>query len=983
MSAPTVQDQVGLSAEPVDDAATAGGESPESTPSSGPTDASAEQDRPVPVALASLAAGLATAAAGFMTAGMFEGVLPRFVGLLGALIGAGIVGVSYRTKSPSILQYLALPILMVVGAILVIPDATGGTANLPGLVAEAVRDGGLSQPPVPFAPGWRFILVVLVGVLGSGSAALSISLNRPKLGILLPVPFIFATALAQPADATVLSSIVALALAIGAMSVAFGADLAKEGATSGNFEARRLLRGGAVLLAVAIALAGLSQLGFLFPDVEDDQIIEPQRPEIPPPAPDRELFTAELPITIPMRLGVLDVYGLEEQAWLTPPFRRSRLAEVGGDGVVPLLGNDGGESATILEPPLGEDAETMEVTFTISDVPGRIVPNVQNPLEVHIQGPTGIEYDPRTQAFQVTDSRARSGTTYTVVMPTPPDTRQLVAAPPAPERMLEFLVAPEPPVAIEELLAAAPTTNLFDRLQFVRNAFYTSVIASGAGDPVDVPPSRVVEMLEGGKGTPYEITAAEVLLARWAGVPSRIGYGYYGGDEVEGQPHTLSIRPVHGAMWLEAYFEGHGWVPIVGTPPQAQASLSEDEQREDPSISATDELALLVYVPIKLDTIQLLFEVVRFWLYRLAPAALGAGLLLAFYPAGIKAARRARRRRWARRIGPAERIAVAYAELRDLANDYNFGDPQHTPLEFLHDLAPDAEHRELAWLVSRAMWGDLSRDLRPQDAESGEELATSIAKRLRRANNGLPWMIALASRASLKQPWTTEVPNLWPSWTFAQKMAALRRRLAPLSPLRLLRRLRGRRLLRRVRTGVATLMMGLLFGGCAQTIDLATVGSTGFPETIVPTELGDIRFQRETSVEDAFGRENSLVEVGQVFSIHEGAVVQGSLQVGAFKPGLAEFEREVRDGVVQSIGGGRFRLTRLGGERVFVLEQSEQRLFMWFPAEGSYYELLVARKEFDDADELFLDILAYQKGQGPVDPDDLVEAPDIRRDVNA
>ncbi|MFT5224058.1 MAG: hypothetical protein ACI867_002389 [Glaciecola sp.] len=117
--------------------------------------------------------------------------------------------------------------------------------------------------------------------------------------------------------------------------------------------------------------------------------------------------------------------------------------------------------------------------------------------------------------------------------------------------------------------------------------------------------------------------------------------------------------------------------------------------------------------------------------------------------------------------------------------------------------------------------------------------------------------------------------------------------------------------------------------------------------------------------------------------MHEGATVQGSLQVGVFKPGLAELERETREGVVQSIGGGRFRLTRMGSERVFVLEQREQRLFMWFPAEGSYYQLLVARTDFDGADELFLDILAYQQGQGPVNPNDLIEAPDVRRSLNS
>ena len=33
-------------------------------------------------------------------------------------------------------------------------------------------------------------------------------------------------------------------------------------------------------------------------------------------------------------------------------------------------------------------------------------------------------------------------------------------------------------------------------------------------------------MLAGGEATPYEITAAEVMLARWAGIPARIGFGF-------------------------------------------------------------------------------------------------------------------------------------------------------------------------------------------------------------------------------------------------------------------------------------------------------------------------------------------------------------------------------------------------------------------------------------------------------------------------
>ena len=51
----------------------------------------------------------------------------------------------------------------------------GGSANLPSLVVEAVNSGGLGQPPVPFEPGWRFLLVVLLILLGAGASALGIA----------------------------------------------------------------------------------------------------------------------------------------------------------------------------------------------------------------------------------------------------------------------------------------------------------------------------------------------------------------------------------------------------------------------------------------------------------------------------------------------------------------------------------------------------------------------------------------------------------------------------------------------------------------------------------------------------------------------------------------------------------------------------------------------------------------------------------------
>ena len=919
-------------------------------------DASAEAEAPVSVALSCAAAFLAAAAAGWMCAGIFRGSMPRLVGLLGPLVGVGVIALSYRTRRPSIIQYLALPTCMLTGALLVLADTTGGSANLPGLIAEAVRGGGISQPPVPFDPGWRFLLLVLTGLVGAGAASLGIGLNKPKTGILLPVPLIFGAALVQPPEATMVSTLVALVLGIGAMAVAFGADLAKEGATSGQFEIRRLGRGATVLAALVAILVALSQLGFLFPDAEDDQVIPPKRPETPPPAKDRELFTVESPLQVPWRLGTLDVY--QDDAWMTPPFRSSRLVKIPTDGAVPFRGVDGTDlEATILEAPQSATGETFTAIFRVSDIEGNVIPSVMTPIAVP-EADVDIEYDPRTQVLRLPGGRPRRGTSYQVTAPVPPGAAELKESPEPGEHVRAFLEAPPAPDAVEQLLLQAPTTNAFDRLQFVRNAFYQSVVAAGAGEPVDLPPEKVVDMLEGGEGSPYEITAGEVLLARWAGVPARIGYGYYGGERTDDAEPTYSVRPNQGSTWLEAYFEGHGWVPIIGTPPKAKSSINDKEKKDDPTIRPTEELALLVYVPVKLQSIQLLYEIVRYWLYRAIPVAAAVLLIGMFYPGVVKMLRRNRRRKWAAANGPRGRIMVAYSEFRDAMNDFNFGDPIHTPLEFLSDLAPDDEHRELAWLVTRGLWGDLVRDLREEDATAAEEMALSVIRRVRKANSGIPAIVAFGSRASLRDPYTFEVPNLWFRWS---PRAALVRRV------RIVRRLKLRRLLRRPVgvTPVLVLLVALLTGGCAQRTDLSPGTGDALPDQLAPEKIDELTFVREEKAEEAYtdAGPSAIVDPGRVFSIHEGEDIQGSFQIAPFKPGVLDRRDDVRQGVLEDLGGGSFELTRIGGERVYALRLPEQRMLLWFPPSGRYYALMVARHEFDEADSVFVRLLAYQRGE--------------------
>jgi hypothetical protein len=126
---------------------------------------------PVNPLTTSIAAFLSTASAAWVVGGLFTGIQARLVGILGGLIGAGFVALANRGRRGAALQYFALPLAMVVGAVLVIPDATGGTANLVSLVKEAITSGGLGSPPVPFDPGWRFLVVVVMALLGITSAS--------------------------------------------------------------------------------------------------------------------------------------------------------------------------------------------------------------------------------------------------------------------------------------------------------------------------------------------------------------------------------------------------------------------------------------------------------------------------------------------------------------------------------------------------------------------------------------------------------------------------------------------------------------------------------------------------------------------------------------------------------------------------------------------------------------------------------------------
>jgi hypothetical protein len=358
----------------------------------------------------------------------------------------------------------------------------------------------------------------------------------------------------------------------------------------------------------------------------------------------------------------------------------------------------------------------------------------------------------------VAQGQVQAGLRYTVAaaaLPRVDDLRQITA--PAPKALARFAEIGPPPPAVVDLIEQSPKSSKWDQFDFLRTWILSNVTATGTGVPKSVPAERIQDMIGGSKeGSPYEIVAAQAMLARWAGIPSRIGYGFDGGELIDGK---LEVRPRNGASFPEVYFPGHGWLPVIGTPTKAKPTVGGDPstQQQDPTVLPSDEIQVGLFVPVFVPPDSVLFERIRQGVLIAIPAVL---LMLAAYvcfPALRKALARGRRRNSARAAGPRSRIALAYAEWRDLATDYGYRHDTDTPLMFLDRFAVDAEHTELAWLVTRALWGDLQASATDELATWAEELSRALRRRLAQAHPSPVRAIAVVSRFSLRHPYAPEL----------------------------------------------------------------------------------------------------------------------------------------------------------------------------------------------------------------------------------
>lgn len=689
-----------------------------------------------------LAVALSTTAAAMVVGGIFGSWLARGFGVAAAGIGAGWALFCARSARPALRQ-AGFPLVVLAVAALTLVGAPGGPGALPTLVGDAIDAGRAIRPPVPFDPGWQVLILLVLGTVAFGATVVAIDYQRPRLGVLIPLPLVALASITQPDSEQFVAGVGAFLPVLAALGVVFGGASQTRDLDRG-FEVKRLIRGAIAAVPVLGLLIALNSSSALFPEPRFDPDDQPQKPRAQPlsAAQDRVLFEVrtDTGLTGPWRVGALDVYA--EGAWLIPGFNRDRLKSIGGDGAIDSL------RAT---------ESQLEVNVVVRDLgDSAVVPILAGTTNVTSE--RELRLDPRSLTLRVPTGRVPANTAYRLLLPAYATAQQLEAVTASPgTEFADQLAIPRPPAEIERLIAAAPP-NRWRQLDALRQELLNKVTAKGAGTPVPITPGKVVKLITGQEtGTPFEIVAAEAMLARWVGVPSRIGFGF-DGLNLEGD--VLTVRPKNSAQWLEVWFEGFGWVPLIGSPQKAASSLDADPNaRFNPTIEASDDVAVDVYLPFELEDLTLFYEQVRDALLGAAPIAVGVGAWWVGWPVAVKAHRRARRRRWAATRGPRAQIAVEYAEFRDTAIDLGVGDLYDTPIEYLDKVRDDAEHREFAWLVVRTLYGDLLDTATAVDVAAAETMGSSLRRRIAAGQTVEARLLGWVSRASLDQPYTDEIPG--------------------------------------------------------------------------------------------------------------------------------------------------------------------------------------------------------------------------------
>ena len=218
----------------------------------------------------------------------------------------------------------------------------------------------------------------------------------------------------------------------------------------------------------------------------------------------------------------------------------------------------------------------LDVGITVGDYAGVWVPTVGQTIRARFEGPRGVAIEDSFYYNQATGSGVTPvglvrGDSYrlSVVVAADPTPGQVTAATTAPPLTLPP-AAPTPDV-LRDLAAKWGAAGAGATIASYRDKLREGYYSHGV-DPADAPSlpghheGRLEEVLADtaamiGDEEQYAVVMA--LLARSAGVPARVVYGY-----VTAQAGTAQVKGSDVSAWTEVNLDGLGWVAVDATPPK-------------------------------------------------------------------------------------------------------------------------------------------------------------------------------------------------------------------------------------------------------------------------------------------------------------------------------------------------------------------------------------------------------------------------------